>query len=239
MVDWSTVRARAVQVSDSLSAILEEMIFEGAIVQDERLPAERELAQTLGVSRTSLREALHELELKGLINRRPGRGTIVVDTGGGSLGESLLNRLESPERTMREVMDLRSVIEPPIAARAAQRRTPRDLERLRRLSAEIEARSSPAEVAAIDIRFHEAIARATHNPLLVRLLSFASEWIDETRRERVLSARRRDHSIKAHAEILAAIEARDAAGAFAAMERHISSVNDLLAESDGRTRIGR
>jgi len=228
VVDWSTVRARSVQVSDSLSAILEEMILGGAIGNEERLPAERELAQALGVSRTSLREALHELELKGLINRRPGRGTIVVDTGRGTLGESLLNRLDSPERTLREVMDLRSVIEPPIAARAAQRRTPQDLERLRGLTAEIETHTEAADVAAIDIRFHEAIGRATHNPLLVRLLGFAAEWIDESRRERVLSSRRRQHSIRAHAEILDAIERRDAAGAFDAMERHISSVSDLL-----------
>ena len=231
MVDWSSVRARAVQVSDGLSATLERMIRDGTILEDERLPPERDLAQHLGVSRTSVREALHELELKGLVDRRPGRGTVVVTRESG-MAASLLGHLDTSQRNLREVMDLRAAIEPPIAARAAERRTARDVERLRDLVERMASERSMAQSARLDIEFHQAIARATHNPLLVRLLGFASEWIDETRRERILSKRRRDQSITAHTEILDAIVARDRAAAYDAMSRHIVAVNQLLEDRD-------
>jgi GntR family transcriptional regulator, transcriptional repressor for pyruvate dehydrogenase complex len=236
MVDWSNVRARALQVSDGLSVLLEQMIAEGAIAQDERLPPERDFAQQLGVSRTSLREALHELELKGLVDRRPGRGTVVVSPGSGGAGEKLLGHMEAPERGLREVMDLRAVIEPPIAARAAQRATPGDLEVLRGVLDDMRSESSVAKAAELDIKFHDAIARATNNPLLVKLMGFASEWIDESRRSRVLSRRRRQRSITAHAEILGRIEAHDPDGASEAMARHIADVNELLIQEERRPR---
>ncbi|MEA2256189.1 MAG: GntR family transcriptional regulator, transcriptional repressor for pyruvate dehydrogenase complex, partial [Solirubrobacteraceae bacterium] len=95
-------RGRPAQVTDGLSTTLEQMIEDGALGDADRLPPERELAQRLGVSRTSLREALHELELKGLIDRRPGRGTVVV----AGRGDSLLGHMEAAERGLREVMDL-------------------------------------------------------------------------------------------------------------------------------------
>lgn len=227
MVDWSNIRARAVQVSDGVSSLLEQMIVDGSIQHEERLPPERELAQRLGVSRTSLREALHELELKGLVDRRPGRGTVVVDPNR-ELTASLLGRMESPERSLREVMDLRAVIEPPIAARAAQRATPRDVEGLRELLKRMESETSVARAAELDVRFHDAIARATHNPLLIKLVALAAELIDESRRRGVLSKRRRERSIAAHGEIVACIEVRDSDGASAAMAKHISDVNQLL-----------
>jgi GntR family transcriptional repressor for pyruvate dehydrogenase complex len=235
MVDWSALRAGSVQVSDGLSNLLEQMIVDGTISEDERLPPERDLAQQLGVSRASLRESLHELELKGLIDRRPGRGTIVVNPAHGPLGESLLGRFEQLQRGLREVIDLRAALEPPIAARAAQRRTARDIDRLRDLVVSMETEMSVRRATELDVLFHEAIARATHNPLLVQLLAFASEWIDESRRERVLSRRRRAQSIAAHRELLTRIEERDADGAADAMARHIASVNLLLREDDEAT----
>jgi GntR family transcriptional repressor for pyruvate dehydrogenase complex len=232
VVDWTSVSARAVQVSDGLSNALEKMIRDGVIVHEERLPPERELAQQLGVSRTSLREALHELELKGLIDRRPGRGTLVLDPNLSRVGESLLGHMASDERTLRHVMDLRAAIEPPIAARAAQRATARDIARLRDLLDAMQRERSRAAIGQLDVQFHDAIAASTHNPHLVRLLGFASEWIDESRRAVAFDRRRRERSISAHSEILACIEARDADGAEQAMRRHIAAVHELVSETE-------
>jgi GntR family transcriptional regulator, transcriptional repressor for pyruvate dehydrogenase complex len=232
VIDWSSVSARAVQVSDGLSSALERMIRDGVIVHEERLPPERELAQQLGVSRTSLREALHELELKGLIDRRPGRGTLVLDPNLSRVGASLLGHMATDERGLRHVMDLRAAIEPPIAARAAQRATARDIARLHELLAAMRRERSRAAIGQLDVQFHDAIAASTHNPHLVRLLRFAAEWIDESRRALAFDRRRRERSIAAHTEILACIEARDAEGAAHAMERHIQAVHDLLAEAE-------
>jgi GntR family transcriptional repressor for pyruvate dehydrogenase complex len=223
-------RNRPAQVTDGVTGVLLAMIQDGTLGQDERLPPERVLAAQLGVSRTSLREALHELELKGLIDRRPGRGTIVVDPGRGGMGESLLGHMEDAERGLREVMDLRGVIEPPIAGRAAQRATANDVEAMRAILEQMRGEATAPRVAQLDIEFHGAIARATHNPLLVRLMRFASEWIDEGRRRRVVGRRRRERSISAHEEILARIEARDADGAAQAMARHIAEINQMMTE---------
>jgi GntR family transcriptional repressor for pyruvate dehydrogenase complex len=234
MVDWSALHAGSVQVSDGLSELFEQMIVDGTIGEDERLPPERDLARQLGVSRASLRESLHELELKGLIDRRPGRGTVVVNPAGGSFGEGLLGRLDPKQRGLRAVMDLRAAIEPPIAARAAQRRTSRDIDRVRGLIVTMEREMSVREAAELDVLFHQAIARATHNPLLLQLLAFASEWIDESRRERVLSRRRRAQSISAHRELLDRIEQKDPDAAADAMSRHIAAVNRLLREDELR-----
>ena len=228
MVDWSKLNARAIQVSDGLSAALEDMIREGAIGHEERLPPERLLAQQLRVSRTSLREALHELELKGLIDRRPGRGTVVLDPELSGAASSLLGRMTADERNLRHVMDLRAAIEPPIAARAAERATARDLRRLREILDAMAADSSPAAMAELDVAFHGAIADAAHNPHLSRVVEFAAEWIDQSRRARAFDRRRREQSIRAHAAILERIEARDATGAAAAMHDHIVAVNGLL-----------
>jgi DNA-binding FadR family transcriptional regulator len=209
--------------------VLEQMIHEGALAQDERLPPERELAQQLGVSRTSLREALHELELKGLIDRRPGRGTLVV----GGRGDSLLGHMEAGERGLREVMDLRAAVEPPIAERAAKRATAHDLEVLRDLLGQMRAETSVARVAQLDIEFHATIARATHNPLLIKLMRFMTEEIDVGRRRRAHTRPRRERTIAAHEEIVARIAARDAAGAAAAMAAHIGQVNAEINPADG------
>jgi GntR family transcriptional regulator, transcriptional repressor for pyruvate dehydrogenase complex len=227
--DDSARAGRSAQVTDGLSVVLERMIGDGSLARDERLPPERELAQQLGVSRTSLREALHELELKGLIDRRPGRGTVVVQ----GRGETLLGHMESAERGLREVMDLRAVIEPPIAARAAQRATADDLEVLRGVLDQMRAETSVARTAQLDIEFHAAIARASHNPLLIKLMRFASEEIDEGRRRRAHTKRRRERTIEAHEEIAARICARDAEGAAAAMAAHISVVNREIARQTG------
>ena len=238
MVDWSNVRAHAVQVSDGLSSTLEQMIRDGVIVHEERLPPERELAQHLGVSRTSLREALHELELKGLIDRRPGRGTVVLDPNLSSVGESLLGHMKASERDLRHVMDLRATLEPPIAARAAQRATPNDIRKLQTLLDAMRGERSQSVSAQLDVEFHDAIAQASHNPHLVRLLRFASEWIDESRRAVAFDRRRRNRSIAAHAEILAAIESRDPQAAMTAMQGHIDAVNELLTD-EATPRAGR
>jgi GntR family transcriptional repressor for pyruvate dehydrogenase complex len=232
VVEWSKLNTQAIQVSDGLSAALEEMIRTGTIGHEERLPPERLLAQQLRVSRTSLREALHELELKGLIDRRPGRGTVVLDPEVSGAGSSLLGRMTADERNLRHVMDLRAAIEPPIAARAAERATARDLRRLRVILDAMEAERSPAALAEYDVAFHGAIADAAHNPHLSRVLEFAAEWIDQSRRVRVFDRRRREQSIRAHEAILERIEARDADGAAAAMHDHIAAVNGLLGTSD-------
>ncbi|ADB53457.1 FadR/GntR family transcriptional regulator [Conexibacter woesei] len=229
-VDWSALATRPVHVSDNLSAKLEHMILTGELAEGARLPPEREFAVQLGVSRASVREALRELELKGMIDRRPGRGTIVADASPMLQSGSLLAVMSDSERSVSQVMDLRATIEPPIAGRAASRATARDIERLTAIQRELEGRRSAARAVELDVEFHQEIARATHNPLLVKLAEVASEWMAPSRNRPLQSRRRRSRSLTAHGTILAAIAAHDPAAAAAAMAEHIADVNQLLVD---------
>lgn len=222
-----SLRVAAAQVPDGLAASLERMIRDGTIPHGERLPSERELAAQLGVSRASLRTSLRELELKGMVDRRPGRGTVVLNPRTDGVGPELLSKLGRTERDIREVMDLRNVIEPPITARAAQRATARDIRELHRIIDAMEA-GGPDQAAELDIAFHRQIAVATHNPLLSQLVEFASGWMDESRTLAGFSERRLDRSIEAHRRIVAAIESRDPEASRRAMADHIATVWELV-----------
>ena len=226
-VDWSNVRSVTTQVGDGLSSTLEKMIFDGSLTHGERLPSERDLAVNLGCSRTSLRDALRDLQLKGLVERRPGRGTIVVDPQQRNFEGRLLEKLDSGQRQILEIMDLRSVIEPSIAARAARRATKLDITALQEILAEMESGDLDS-AADFDVAFHSRIAQATHNPILVQLIKDSSKWIDKTRRQYLFSDKRKARSLAAHHEILDAIAAHDDEAAFAAMSRHIEAVDRLL-----------
>lgn len=93
-VIWSSLPLRAAKRSDAVYDILEQLIASRQIPPGSRLPPERDLAAQLGVSRNSVREAVHELELKRLVERRSGRGTMVLDPQSNSHG-ALLNELPS------------------------------------------------------------------------------------------------------------------------------------------------
>lgn len=238
MIDWSTLSVRTSNVSEALSARLEQLILGGSILPGERLPPESDFAGLLGVSRASVREALHELALKGLIDRRPGRGTVVNDPHRTFLTGTLLGSMDDQQRTLLEVMDFREAIEPPIAARAAGRATPADLTRLQDVLRAMEGETSPAETAALDSKFHYLVARTTHNPLLVRLVELTTEWTLPSRTNALQSARRREVSLRGHRHVLEAITERDADGAMLAMSDHIRIIA-ALASQQAHPRVSR
>jgi GntR family transcriptional regulator, transcriptional repressor for pyruvate dehydrogenase complex len=229
-LDWTALATKPVHVSDGLSAKLEQMIVTGELPEGSRLPPEREFAAQLGVSRASVREALRELELKGMVDRRPGRGTLVADASRTLHSGTLLAVMSGVERTVSEVMDLRAALEPPIAGRAASRATPRDVERLAAIHAAMRASRSAARSVELDVEFHQEIGRATHNPLLVKLVEVTAEWMAPSRGRPLQSRQRRARSLEAHGRILDAIAAHDPEAASAAMAQHIADVNRLLAD---------
>lgn len=222
--NWASLVDTTPSVGERLLAGLEAMIVSGELEAGSRLPPERELAEQLSVSRASLRQALHDLEVRGLIDRRPGRGTIVSDPHRSELSEPLLRHMGSEERTIVEVMDLRAAIEPPVAARAAARATTSDVAALFRLLRELEAETDPDRAVELDVRFHVLIGRSTHNPLLARLMETASEWVGPSRSGAMLTTARREASSAAHRAIAEAIGNHDSDAAAAAMAAHVATV---------------
>jgi GntR family transcriptional repressor for pyruvate dehydrogenase complex len=208
------------QIADKLR----ELIGQQGFAPNGRLPSERELAQTLGVSRPSVREALVALELEGRVEIRMGSGVYVTARAATTATPDPEALGESP----REIMDARSLIEGAIAASVAPFAKPKALKGLRALyewmAAEVAAGQVPL---AADRQFHLCIAQMSDNEVLVKTVA---ELFDE--RHSPLSSKLRVHfegddtwaaALEEHREILEALEARDPVQAQAMMQRHLKA----------------
>jgi GntR family transcriptional regulator, transcriptional repressor for pyruvate dehydrogenase complex len=224
LVDWSQLDSRTLSRPDALTIALERLMFDGELSPGERLPGERELAQMLAVSRASVRDALRDLEQRGLVDRRPGRGTVVTDPSATPSGDALAMALDSRRLNLAQVMEVRACIEPQIALRTAQRATARDVAALTKIHDSMASERSSAKFAALDRTFHHAIAIYSHNPLLVRLLEAVNDLIAPSRSSSLQSAARRRSSIDEHIRILQAIAAHDPVEAQLAAQSHVESV---------------
>jgi len=202
-MDWGSIsRGETLSVPDRLSVDLERLILEGELSPGERLPAERDLAQHLGVSRVSIREALRELENRGLIDRKPGRGTIVLGPGERSKDSgAVIEGFSAMRSDLRDIMELRVIVEPPIARITAARATPRDLAQLRELVEAMEADVTKERYAELDRAFHQAIAQYAHNPLLELINEQIAQQIAPSRAKRYQTRERRAASSAAHRRI--------------------------------------
>jgi GntR family transcriptional repressor for pyruvate dehydrogenase complex len=238
-VDWPAFAPRAIRLSESVAAQIEELIVSGQIRAGEYLPSERQLAESLHVSRGLVREAILELTLKGLVSRRQGRGTIVRAPYRSEFTRAIVSHLGDEEREVIELLDFREGLEPPIAARAAERALATDIERLREIAASLDGESDPIRASDLDADFHHAIALATRNAVLIKLVETSMEVMNRSRRRALQSPERRRRSTTAHRAILDAIERGDAVAAEEAMTHHIHGVADAVMQTSGWSRRSR
>jgi len=166
-------RIKQGKISDVIASQLEEHIVQGVLVPGERLPAERDLAKQLNVSRPSLREALQKLEEKGLLETQQGGGTYVCDFLGPSLTDPLAVLFQSYPDTAQDFVEFRTTIDGISAYYAALRATDADRELLSacfEAMEEAHKTEDPTEEADIDADFHLAIAEAAHNVVLLHIM---------------------------------------------------------------------
>lgn len=230
-MDWASVnRVATLSLPDRLSIEIEKLIMTGELEVGSKLPSERVLAESLSVSRVSIRQALHELEVRGLIDRRPGRGTIVLSAAGepSRPGVTIATALSPEGREIANVMELRAIIEPPIAGLTAARATERDVAQLRDLVTQMSHDISVEAYAELDMSFHQAIAQYTHNPLLSMLTKQIATLIAPSRNANLQTKRRRKNSTEEHETILRAIAARDPEAAESAATAHIESITQEI-----------
>ena len=214
-----------VSTSSVVAARLIDLISSGVLTPGTALPPERHLAVSLAVSRSTLREAIHELTLKGFISRKQGSGSFVSLPSESS--NDLLCDLGDKEREVREVVDFRLLFEPHMAQIAAERATESDLVRLSSLCDYDAIEADPERSLELDHRFHQSVADATRNRLLMTLCATSSRWIVDLRSRSHATSENRQASLDGHRHILEAIRTRDAAAAAAAMREHIMVVGFL------------
>jgi DNA-binding FadR family transcriptional regulator len=216
---------RASSVSVHIAAHLERLITIGEFSAGEKFPAERDLAADLQVSRASLREAMHELEAKKLIDRRPGRGTIVLPPP--EHVRDLYQQISGEEHKLRDVAELRETIEPQIARLAACRATEANLIELDGvLQHTVEGLNVDGSVK-LDLEFHLLLAQASQNPLLASLNTLASSWTLPVRKLSHATKHAREVSYRGHRAILDAVVAGDKNAAGETMLKHLQEVAEL------------
>jgi GntR family transcriptional repressor for pyruvate dehydrogenase complex len=215
------------RIHEEVFGQIHDLIKEGRFKARDQLPSERELAETFKVSRTSVREALRALESQGLIVSRTGMGNFVVDLPVEALVGPLARMLIDEKNALADVFEMRNLIEPHIAALAAERATARDIAQLKRIVAKQTDAVSRGETGVeADAELHLSIGRATRNQALQKLVSGLMEMLSRSREESLQTDERRESSIDAHRRIIAAIEKHDKARARSEMLRHIEQVEE-------------
>jgi GntR family transcriptional regulator, transcriptional repressor for pyruvate dehydrogenase complex len=171
-----------VRLSDVVSGQIRQLISDGTLLPGQRLPAERDLAEQLNVSRPSLREALIRLESDGFI-RAAGRGGFVVsDVTAPLVSHPLAALLEQQPNASADVLELRHGLETLSTAYAAERANADDLARIGEAFAALQAavREKSTRIAEKDAAFHLAIADATHNVALTHVMHGLNELLRES-----------------------------------------------------------
>ena len=205
------------------------LIQQGTLEHGAKLPAERVLAEQLKVSRGSVREAIRTLELQGLAVSKHGSGTFIntqsLDAVTTLMTSSLGEGLEAGEAQLHDIFEVRHLLEPQLAALAAQRATPEDVERLSSILVEQQRQIMEGETGVdADTEFHFALATATHNAALVKVVSAVEDVLRQSRDQTLQQPGRPQRSLDSHREILEMVRAEDHMGARAAMEHHLTAV---------------
>lgn len=207
---------------------IEKRIVDGDLKSGDKLPSERELGNQFGVSRTSVREAMKALSLKGLIEVMPGKGTFITDQTSKALRHSLNLMVQiGKQETSKSLIELREILEPEIAAISAARAKEDNVAAMQEA---IDTMDSALEDVGTyieaDLDFHLALAEGTQNPLILLLIDIL---IVELREQRFRSAsvdgslyRGQPH----HKAILAAVKNRDSESARRLMIAHMVQVRD-------------
>ena len=166
---------RKVSPAEAVLDVLSQRIEDGVWKVGTCLPAERQMATELGVSRVVVREAAKKLEQRGMVLIRQGIGVEVVNNPALPVQRVIERLLPEDRERLRQAAEARLLIEPELAAAAARRVTPAKLVRLRRLAARLATERERAQAVEGDIAFHEAIAELAENKVLALMLRSISE----------------------------------------------------------------
>lgn len=212
---------------------VEGQILDGRLTVGMRLPPERDLADSLGVSRTVVREAVRISVTKGLLETQHGVGTTVRAITRAEVVKPLNLFLKTcgEQISIEHLHQVRSVLEVENASIAAEEASDEDIQALRAACEAMQAsRDKPQQFAESDNEFHRRLAQTTHNPLLILLLDSIRDLMTEVRARVSERTGVFDRVMPTHLEILECIAARDARGARRAMREHLQVALSIQTE---------
>jgi len=220
------------RVADEIADRIRQLILDGTFPSGQPLPAERALAERFGVSRGSVRDAFRTLETIGLLVTRHGQGTFPQELNVERLVAPLTSVLNYRQDLQDELSDVRRMFEPAVARVAARRITDQDLAELERiLDAQRRKLKTGRSAIAEDTAFHEVLARATRNRVVISIMATLNDLLVESRKLTLKQKGRPGRSIVGHEAVVAALRRRDGDGAAEAMRDHIDQIAGLLRDT--------
>ena len=220
------------RISDQVFDQIRELIYRGKLKPGEKLMTERELAQAMNVSRTTIRDAIQRLVAMGLIVQKQGQGTF-VKTIDDSLENPLAKAMEAQEASLEDLLEVRMGLECNAAALAAKRADETDITALKQSISEMEGEVSSGRLGTeADTAFHMAIAYAAKNPLHILIMRNFYDYLFHGIGENLACLYEEPENIqeilRQHNNILTSIKARDPYKAYQAMSEHIGYVMEFF-----------
>ena len=195
----------------------------------DMLPPERELVQRFGVSRSSIRDAIRSLEAVGLLEPRQGVGTVVRELSADAVVNPVASVLLQKRKAIDDLLDVRNIIEPALARRAALHASHKQIAELQEILSRQEEKVRRGELTTEeDSSFHYTIAVAADNTVMLKLVHVLMDLLHETRERSLQVGGRQEKSLAGHRRILAALKQGDADEAEAAMRRHVTEIKKIV-----------
>lgn len=223
------------RLSQSVQKQIELLILKGILRPGERLPSERELSERLGVSRPSLREAVGEMQDRGLLVSRAGAGIFVAEVLGSAFSPALIKLFGNHDEAVFDYIAFRRDMEGLAAERAARLASDIDLQVIDTVFSKMEAahpKRNPTDEARLDADFHMAIIEASHNVVMLHMMRSMFDLLREgvfyNRQIMFKQRTTRGALLDQHRAINTALQARDPAAARAAVEAHMDYVANSL-----------
>jgi len=216
------------KIGQEVARRIQKLIVE-ELKPGDRVPPERHLAEMFEVSRSSIRDGIHTLELAWMLERRQGAGTVVREVSANTVANPLATVLVGKRQLVSELLDVRKMLEPGLAARAAMNASADDLgemEEILRRQREKVVRGEPT--IDEDSEFHYAIALAANNSVILKVLDVLMDLLRETRERSLQVEGRLQKSFAGHRQILSALKRRDAEAAEKAMRRHLQDIEEIV-----------
>ncbi|WP_238884585.1 FadR/GntR family transcriptional regulator [Clostridium sp. YIM B02551] len=211
---------------------IKDMVFKRELKKGDKLPTERELAESLKVSRTSVREAIRALEIIGLVESKQGAGNYIKNDFATSLFEPLSVMFMLQESSPKDIFQLREVLELECCRLAAKNIKDYEMDRLLAIISEMKETDSEERSSILDKEFHNLITTTSRNKLIINVLNVVSKLIEisiKEYRSQIIDLFKNDRKlVEIHESIYLALRSRDEEKIIKAMEQHYTLIKQSV-----------
>lgn len=225
--EFEAIRRDRPKIYEAVAEQLERHIADH-LKPGDLLPPERELVKMLGVSRSSIRDGIRRLESMGLVEPRQGSGTVVREASA-PVTSPIAKALLQQRKMIRELLEMRELLEPLLARRAALLASPQQIAAMEDSLRGQEEKLRRGELAIEeDSELHYSIALAADNAVALKVVDVLMDLLKATRERSLQADGRKEKSCAGHKRILAALKQHDGKGAEAAMRRHLGEIRSMV-----------